>query len=177
MCECWNECAKGDGFDGVYIIFKNTRESVLPKGMPRYSYEPHAAGWWTPLNLWKRALRKYHLFQPKESSITFFDYDELWSKLLANAKKHSEKGFYHGGFVSYDDSPRRGRLKSKIVKGATPEKFENYMMQLLKISNQQNKEFIFLTAWNEWGEGAYLEPDTKNAYKYLIALKNALDKQ
>lgn len=176
MCDYWNELAKKDGFDGVYFIFKNTRENVLPKDMPRYDYQPHAIGWWTPLSLLDRILRKLHLFQPKEDNITFYDYDTLWQNLLANAKKNRQKNLYHGGFVSYDDSPRRGTLKSKIIKGATPEKFEKYMKELIRLSEQQDKEFLFLTAWNEWGEGAYLEPDTKNGYKYLEALKRAIEK-
>ena len=36
---------------------------------------------------------------------------------------------------------------------------------------KQNKEFIFLMAWNEWGEGSYLEPDTEYKYGYLEAIK------
>ena len=38
------------------------------------------------------------------------------------------------------------------------------------ISERQGKEFIFITAWNEWGEGAYLEPDTIHKYEYLNIL-------
>lgn len=31
-----------------------------------------------------------------------------------------------------------------------------------------------MTAWNEWGEGAYLEPDTQFGMGYLEALKDIL---
>ena len=63
--------------------------------------------------------------------------------------------------------------QGKIVTGESPEKFENYLRELLKISNAQNKEFVFLTAWNEWGEGAYLEPDKDYQYAFLEAVKKA----
>ena len=35
-------------------------------------------------------------------------------------------------------------------------------------------DYLFMFAWNEWGEGGYLEPDEKNEYKYLQAIYNAL---
>ena len=40
---------------------------------------------------------------------------------------------------------------------------------------ENNKELLLLTAWNEWGEGAYLEPDEENGLAYLEALKSAVD--
>ena len=175
MCRCWDECAKKDGFDGVYFIFKNTRGNNIPKQIPRYNYEPHATGWWTPLGFWGRVFRKLNLFQPQVDPITLYDYDDLWRKLLENARNHPEKELYHGGFISYDDSPRRGKSKSKIVMGASPAKFERYMSELIKISRFQNKEYIFLTAWNEWGEGTYLEPDKESEYEYLEAIKRAIN--
>jgi hypothetical protein len=30
-------------------------------------------------------------------------------------------------------------------------------------------------AWNEWGEGAYLEPDTVDGNSYLEILKKVID--
>jgi Glycosyltransferase WbsX len=36
------------------------------------------------------------------------------------------------------------------------------------------ENFIFLNAWNEWSEGAYLEPDEKYGCQYLDEIKRAL---
>lgn len=178
MCHYWDVLAQKDGFEGIHFVFHNPRANILPNKAYRYSYEPHSSGWHTHLTIWDRVLNKFHSFisvpQPSRP-ISFYEYDVLWERLLLNARKHPEATFYHGAFVSYDDSPRRGDKGAIIVQGATPEKFERYFSELFKISSEQNKEFIFLTAWNEWGEGAYLEPDTLNGFKYLEAVQNAID--
>ena len=73
--------------------------------------------------------------------------------------------------MNYDDTPRRGK-RGKIIKDATADKFQKYLSTLVEICEYQNKEYIFLTAWNEWGEGAYLEPDEKNKMTFLKAIQN-----
>ena len=172
MCEYWNILAQKDGFDGIYIIYKDNKSKLLDKTEKRYIYQPHWSGWQSPSILGKiiNRIQKVLHISPKPK-MKVLDYDEVWNKIIKYAQVHGEKELYQGAFVGYDDSPRRGKDRAIIVNGTTPEKFKKYFKEMYQISANQNKEYIFLTAWNEWGEGAYLEPDTVNGYKYLTAIK------
>lgn len=102
------------------------------------------------------------------------NFDKAWEKILSR-KPESTKNI-PGAFVGFDNTPRRGK-EAKIYHGATPEKFEKYFTQLIKKAKEEYKsEYIFITAWNEWAESSYLEPDEKYKYGYLEAVKNSLKK-
>ena len=105
-----------------------------------------------------------------DKRIKKYDYDKVWKSNIANAQKNKDTDVYFGAFVDYDDTPRRG-INGQLMVGASPLKFEKYLKQLIDINEQRNNPYIFLTAWNEWGEGAYLEPDTVNKDEYLQAIK------
>ena len=103
-----------------------------------------------------------------------FDYDEVWKRILSY--KVTDGRYIPGGFVDWDNTARRGE-KGKVYVGASPEKFERYLEDLIsKAREEYKKDMIFLTAWNEWGEGSYLEPDEKYQYQYLEAILTALTK-
>ena len=34
--------------------------------------------------------------------------------------------------------------------------------------------YLYINAWNEWGEGTYLEPDSKYKFGYLEAIRSII---
>lgn len=106
----------------------------------------------------------------KSQSLAMYFYDETWEQILNN-KWTAE--FLPGALVDWDNTPRNKH--GVLYEGFTIEKFENYMRQLIKRAHKENKPMIFINAWNEWAEGAFLEPDEKYGYQKLEAVKRALE--
>lgn len=100
-----------------------------------------------------------------------YSYDAIWHYILHRSVSDSK--WIPGAFVKCDVTPRR-QERALIYKGDTPRKFGKYMKKLIHRYKNKN-DLLFLSAWNEWGEGMYLEPDEKNRYGYLEGLKNALE--
>lgn len=172
MCHFWNVLAQRDGFNGIYFIFKNKRWFNWNKDTIRFNYEPHYDGWQNP-TIWERRVEKLRKLLNLPKRTLYYNYDTIWKRIIESAAKASFNE-YLGAFVNYDDSPRRSK-RGIIVKGSSPQKFKKYLSQLIDISEKQEKEFLFITAWNEWGEGAFLEPDIINNYDYLEVI-NKLSK-
>lgn len=167
MCDYWNFLAKDYGFDGMRFISKcNYKKCELDYF---FKYEPLSVN-----NIREAyAARIQNLNNRYFPALRIYDYDRVWQKIIKDAMHCNNGRQYFGAFVGFDDTPRRGK-KARIILGQCPEKFECYLREILSISDEQDKDFWFLTAWNEWGEGAYLEPDSINGYDYLNAVKNAI---
>lgn len=99
------------------------------------------------------------------------DFSVLWETILDHKIPND---YYPGGFANWDNTPRRGP-RGRVITNSTPELFQKYLKkQIFKARNEYQKDFLFFTAWNEWAEGSYLEPDERYQYSYLEAVKNAL---
>ena len=173
MADYWDSLSREEGFNGIKVIYRFDETKKMEAGRDVFFYEPIYSGWGS---VHSRAIEKVkNIFCEKlkfERKTRIYTYSKIWEQIIKKAGR--EKNTYSGAFVAYDETPRRGR-KAIVVQASKPDLFCKYMMKLLKISEQKNKEYVFLTAWNEWGEGAYLEPDETNGYAYLEALKRAID--
>lgn len=173
MVSFWNKIAPEYGIPGVFCCGRKV-DGLGCYMDADFLYEPHWSGWVQHgsegrVNNFIKRLRHKIFNQPMIDN-----YKKIWEKIISNAKNYADDAVFYSGFVSYDDTPRRG-VKGRVVHGASPMLFEKYFKELLKLSEKTNKEYLFLTAWNEWGEGAYLEPDEENGYAYLETIKRVID--
>lgn len=159
MTDYWKELAVENGFDGIYFIGSyadNIIDGVLDEKMV------HAPA--VPIS---------HILKGTEKYPLVINYEDVWNKLLS--EKAEGNIVTYEGVVNYDDTPRRGE-KGKFLTGATPALFEKYLSRLIVKNAEAGSRFTFINAWNEWGEGMYLEPDTITGMQYLQAVKHAKEK-
>ncbi len=153
-------------FEPLFSDFGRRKEANINDTI---KYMLHRAG---ILNLLKAV--KHIVMKPtvEEKHYSVLDYDALWKCILNYKPK--DKRLIAGVFKDWDNTPRN--RSGVIVSGGTPEKFGKYMKMLIqKVKKEYALPYIFIDAWNEWGEGAYLEPDERYGYEWLEALKNALN--
>ena len=85
---------------------------------------------------------------------------------------------YRDVMLAWDNSPRHGR-NAVIFHGATPDKYADWLRNSLHYTMRHFKgeeRLVFINAWNEWAEGAYLEPDQRYGYQFLEATLKAREK-
>ncbi|HUL41008.1 MAG TPA: glycoside hydrolase family 99-like domain-containing protein, partial [Burkholderiales bacterium] len=78
----------------------------------------------------------------------------------------------------WDNSARR-KAHSHIFVNDSPGAFQAWLEAAIQRCREQNgpdHRFVFINAWNEWAEGAYLEPDQRLGHANLEALRNALER-
>lgn len=81
-------------------------------------------------------------------------------------------------FPSWDNEPRRPG-KGMTFAESSPTIYGRWLESVSRfaINNLPTEErIVFINAWNEWGEGAYLEPDRRFGYAYLQATYEILQK-
>jgi Glycosyltransferase WbsX len=95
-----------------------------------------------------------------------------YAALVENAIARSPVGWkrYPGVVPGWDNSPRRSE-GALILRGSTPELYRRWLEHLATTftSFGPGEDFVFVNAWNEWAEGALLEPCEQWGTRYLEA--------
>jgi hypothetical protein len=185
MIRTWRRLADQAGLPGLHIVamlsifsdssdFKGVDIDATCEFYPTYATRPRGLDYiWGAfrLGLHLRLLKRYTPFCSQ--SIVRVSYDYLWRRILAARKVFPTQ--YRGAFASWDNTPRKG-YKGFIMQNATPQRYRLWLeRQLRRVQADTTQEpLVFVNAWNEWAEGAYLEPDQTYGYGFLEATRSAL---
>jgi len=195
MLSYWEDKAISHGLKGLYFIYQKQYEpsdiSCLKSFQGQFQFQPfeaiHSHGY-SKSAIRKSRLRKlidilpenlqsiiWSLWASCRSKYTLHHYDAVWDRIIKNCTQLPENEF-PGAFVDWDNTARYGS-RATIIHGASPERFRYWFGRLVETicKHQQGDKYIFLNAWNEWAESAYLEPDEKYGYAYLEAVNEVLD--
>nr|WP_302111007.1 glycoside hydrolase family 99-like domain-containing protein [uncultured Acetatifactor sp.] len=180
MFECFCEMAKKDGFDGMYLVQMLSDETPISKLRwinATVDFEPARIRNIMRQNRNDMSEKKVRLCEkhPKWNwwnrwICDVLDYKKINQNML---ETYHGKNNYRCCFVDYDDSPRRGK-KALIFKGSSPKVFGYYLKKQIVATKEEGNDMIFINAWNEWGEGNYLEPDEKYQFQYLEEIRRII---
>ena len=194
--ELWNKLAVENGLKGIYFVGRcdalpnmnyNNMKNIDKLTKPRYD-EILSMGY----NGVNSVTLKYAEFKStgfihKAVHSFFRKYLEgvvldkyKYSDIMRNfvTPEDYQENIYPQLIPRRDRSPRAGK-KAVIYYNSTPKAFKIAAENAVKcVENRKYEErLIFLNAWNEWGEGAYMEPDLVFGHGYMEALKEVLNKE
>ena len=177
--DIWNSMAKENGFDGIFFIqtidqAEQTRQSEIFDAA--FDFEPGCTITSSVFSLTRNLnrlrsflIQKFNLFR----IANVYNYKKVASAIM---KKHNaDQNHYYGVFPGWDNTPRHKRMGT-VYKNESSKIFAEMTSKQYAKSLKENKSMLIINAWNEWSEGAYLEPDTFNGYKLLDSIKEIKDK-
>lgn len=104
-----------------------------------------------------------------------FEYEKCITHAMS--KPYPNYTWYRGVFPGWDNTARR-QTTPHIFRGNSPDLFKKWLIEVLRqqiIMAKPEHQIVFINAWNEWGEGAHLEPDEHFGYGNLEAVNAALN--
>lgn len=192
LFELWNQMAKENGLEGLYLIANRNHKyggstsflewyDALLKFQPR---EVHTT-YYTKKNFvdklqfmrflpekWMGYLRKirYNL-----CNYQVVDSREIWKHILKNAYMCEYPQYnldiFESAYFGWDNTPRY-KSKARIFTTLSKEEKREYISILRDKAISAHSPYLFFNAWNEWSEGAFLEPDKDRKYESLEIIRD-----
>jgi lipopolysaccharide biosynthesis protein len=100
-----------------------------------------------------------------------------YSSALEQFSRFTESSFvnFKNVVTGWDNEARKPGAGNSLA-GASPALYARWLNRCCQSTMRKRPEerVLFITAWNDWAEGAHLEPDRKYGYAYLHATANVL---
>ncbi len=168
------------GFDGVHLVYVESMEAVDARVVPSdlgfdacVEFPPHG-----------RAVPASDSPEIVKEGWAGYRYDYPATVVDFIVRDSVPYKRYPAVFPSWDNTPRQPGYGSSFDH-ASPEAFGVYVEEKIEElrafhdggTADGGERLLFVNAWNEWAEGAHLEPDTLYGHRWLEALRGALERK
>ncbi len=170
----WKKEAKKAGINDLYICACITNHSFgdpLAYGFDAIvEFPPHGI-----------KFKKKNEYQPIPLGLVdsfngyFCDYKSVVEE-FTKIPYTDESRVFKTAMLAWDNTARRHE-ESYICLNFKIELYQKWLKEIAnktRAVHKSEEQIIFINAWNEWGEGTYLEPDETRGFKYLEATKKGL---
>ena len=105
-----------------------------------------------------------------------------WSVFPARSESYAEPPYplFRTVNPGWDNTARRG-VSATVWVNSAPAGYRRWLENALADTERRigapGRRLVFVNAWNEWAEGAHLEPDRKHGFAWLEATRQALEGQ
>jgi len=164
------ERARRLGLGDLYLAMVQSFDDRHPEPFgfdAAVEFPPH--GLWPRQSVPSRVVAGYPGFRG-----SLLDYQAVAASALS--KPAPPYPWFRGVMPAWDNTPRRGQ-DAKVFIGSSSATFGAWIEEALRFTytfGRASERLVFINAWNEWAEGAYLEPDVSNQDGNLVAVENAL---
>ncbi|MBV5329466.1 MAG: glycoside hydrolase family 99-like domain-containing protein [Chlorobium sp.] len=113
---------------------------------------------------------------PLEKDFRGIVYD--WRVFVERSEHYKKMAYtlFRSVCPSWDNTARRKNCGTVFLNSA-PELYQRWLENAISDTvknNSPDEHLVFINAWNEWAEGAHLEPDSRYGYAWLQATRDAL---
>ena len=168
----WREHCQRAGLGNPYLVATHSFDSVDPLSIgfdAAVEFPPNTGGRALPMDITSSLVAA----NPRYSG-TVYRYDDMWRGRLE--RPAPPYPFFRGVCPGFDNEARRPGNGSTYA-FSTPASYGRWLEAACRVALREpeaDKRLVFLNAWNEWAEGAHLEPDQRFGYAYLSATRKVM---
>lgn len=173
VLEHWRQRAREAGLGGLSILtvdvgrgMQGVEGDPLNHGIDAYlEFAPHNRRWTSVL---REPLAVDSRFQGN-----ILDYGAMVHDAELALLAPVDERRYPGVMVNFDNTPRR-QWQPDLWYGANPYTFRRWLDAAVSAvaDRTPDQRIVFVNAWNEWAEGAVLEPSQRFGRSYLLATRD-----
>jgi len=166
----WRDWCRENGIGEIYLAYTQSFEVEDPA---KYGFD--AAIEFPPNNSAPPNITDTVVPLREDFAATVYD----WRVFVERSEQYKQPNYklYRSVCPAWDNTARR-KNRGTIFQNSSPKLYQRWLENAINYTAQQSPDpdqrLIFVNAWNEWAEGAHLEPDQRYGYAYLQATRDAL---